>query len=109
MLCAKGHSIPDNVLACPVCAAKRGEQAFHDLQVEFLRKVVRGEYSYALRIAKVREHHVMMYSSQTRTFCGRHLETPQIRYEPYADDMFHSLCPDCRNVITSLIEEAKES
>jgi hypothetical protein len=105
--CPKGHFIPDNALACPTCAAERGEESFRRLQLEFLRKAVRGDFNYTLRIAKGSGQHVLMYSSYTRTFCGQELSVRlQIAYEPYSVDTLAKICSGCRIAITSAVKEA---
>jgi hypothetical protein len=106
MLCAKGHTMPDNLMMCPTCVAKKGDEAFRDLQVEFLRKVIRGEFSYSLRVAKSRERHVMMYASTTRTFCGLQLEaSPNFKYEAYDTETLSHVCAGCRIEIARLVAE----
>jgi hypothetical protein len=106
--CSKGHTMPENVLVCPICAATRGEDAFRKLQLEFLRKAVNRDFSYSLRIAKGTEKHVLMYSSYSRTFCGTELEMrPQIQYEAYDEDTLAKLCAGCRSAIASMVEEMR--
>jgi hypothetical protein len=106
--CPKGHAIPEKALACPACAAERGEKAFHDLQIEFLRKAMKGVYSYSLRVVKGNDRHVLMYSSYSRTFCGKELESrPHIHYEAYDEDTLAKLCAGCRSVIASMVEEMR--
>jgi hypothetical protein len=106
MLCAKGHLMADSAIACPACAAVRAEAALRELQVEFLRKTLNGEFSYALRIAKGIDRHVLMYSSHTRTFCGRDLEhRPKIDYQPYSAEAFGKICAGCRIEIARLVAE----
>ena len=105
--CLKGHHIPENALTCPTCARERGEAAFRDLQVEFLRKAASGEFSYALRVAKGVDRHVLMYSSYTRAFCGQELTgKPQIQYAPYNADTLVGICAACRTEIARVLEEA---
>jgi hypothetical protein len=99
--------IPDKVLVCPTCWAQQGEMAFQGLQREFLRKAARHEFGYSVRIAKGNEKHVLMYSSFTRTFCGKDLQVkPQIHYEAYDDDTLAKVCAGCRIAIAGLMQEA---
>jgi hypothetical protein len=105
--CPKGHSIPDNALACPDCAMARGDEALYNLQLEFLRKAASGEVNYTLRVAKGADRHVLMYTSYTRTFCGRELKgKPRIGYEPYSADALSHVCTGCRIALTSALKEA---
>lgn len=106
MICRNGHTVPDNVLICPACLAGRSDHALRELQIEFLRKVARGEFSYALRVAKGKERHVMMYGSWTRAFCGKELQAkPPITYEPYTDQTLEKVCAGCRIAIASVMQE----
>jgi hypothetical protein len=106
MICPKGHYVTENALACSQCATQRAEAAFRSLQAEFLRKAARGEFSYCLRVAKGRDRHVLMFSSYTRTFCGKELNAkPQIRYESYDDATVVNICASCRSAIASLMRE----
>jgi hypothetical protein len=107
--CSKGHYVSNNALFCATCAMERSESALQELQTEFLRKAANGEPSYTLRVAKGSERHVVMYSSQTRTFCGQELATkPQIRYEAYNDKTLATICAGCRSTIASVMEGHKK-
>jgi hypothetical protein len=102
--------MPEKAIACPTCIGEQNDRAMRDLQVEFLRKVARAEFSYSLRVAKGGDRHVLMYSSYTRTFCGRDLPTkPHINYEPYDDVTLAKVCAGCRSAIRSLLEEVVPS
>jgi hypothetical protein len=106
--CAKeGHFIPDKALSCPDCAKERDQQALQDAQLEFLRRTVRGDFNYTLRVIKDRDRHVLMYTSYKRTFCGQHLESkpPYIEYEPYNADTLSKVCAGCRVAIASMVRE----
>jgi len=104
--CAKGHFIPNANLACPQCATERGEEAFRELQVEFLRKAANGEPNYTLRVARGGERHVLMYTSFTKAFCGKDLKAkPQIAYEPLGPDTLSKVCAGCRVEIKRALQE----
>ena len=106
--CQQGHFVPETFLTCPQCAADRSNAAFHDLQLEFLRKVVSGEAGYALRVTRTPQKHVLMYTSYFKTFCGQELATEhQIAYKPYSTDMLFSVCAGCRAAIESAIQEVQ--
>jgi hypothetical protein len=95
--------VPDNVLFCPTCAAKRSDEALWELQREFLRRCVLGDYQ--LRITQDRNHHVLLYTTYTRTFCGRELAgAPKIKYEPYDDGTIRNLCAGCRGALAGAIQ-----
>ena len=103
--CPKGHAIPDKAVTCPDCAAEKGEEALQELQVEFLRKAQNGDWNYTLRVAKGPERHAVLYSTHSRTFCGRVLKVrPQIKYETYDERTLASLCPACRVAIVSALQ-----
>jgi hypothetical protein len=104
--CAQGHFIPEDKLTCPECATARGEEAFHSLQLEFLRKAADGEHNYTLRVAKGPDRHVLMYTSWVRTFCGQELKTkPQIAYEALDANALSRVCAGCRIEITRALQE----
>jgi hypothetical protein len=106
MLCSKGHWMDDNMMICSQCAAIRGESAFRDLQIEFLRKVISGKSAYSLRLAKGTQKHLLMYTSCTRTFCGKELQVaPQIKYESYGEETLTKVCAGCRSELKRLVEE----
>jgi hypothetical protein len=106
--CVKGHRVPDENLTCPECASARREQGLHEIQAEFLRKVVGGAFGYTLRVAKLPEKHVLMYTSYTRTFCGRELKAkPQISYQPYDAEALARVCAGCRIEIQRALQEVE--
>lgn len=97
----------DSALVCAVCMAEQDKQAMRELQLEFLRKTVNGEWNYGLRVAKMPERHVIMFSSQVRTFCGQELKTkPRISYEHYSDATLEKLCAGCRAAVQDAVAEA---
>jgi hypothetical protein len=111
MICVKGHTVPDSHMVCPACTAQAGAEGFRSLQAEFLRKAAKGEWPYSLRVAyrvaKNDVRHVLMYSSVTRTFCGKELEQrPHIKYERYCDETLAKVCAGCRMEIASIMREA---
>jgi hypothetical protein len=107
MICTRGHLMIDTALVCSICMAEQDRQAMRELQLEFLRKAVNGDWNYALRVAKMPERHVIMFSSQVRTFCGLELKTkPRIGYEAYTDATLEKLCAGCRMAVKDAVAEA---
>jgi hypothetical protein len=107
MTCKNGHLVPDKALACPTCANERGEKALQGLQPEFLKRAAKGQFSYSLRMAKGTEHHVLLYTSFTRTFCGQELKArATVVYTPYTEDGLAKVCTGCRIGIKSAMGEA---
>jgi hypothetical protein len=99
----------DNVVTCGKCAAERGETELRNMQAEFLRKAADGVFGYTLRIAKGREHHALMYQTNTRTFCGKELSfKPTIHYQEFSEAMAGPICVPCRIEIATIIQEAPE-
>lgn len=109
MICQKGHEMADNALLCPACTELQGfDKGFRLMQIEFLHKAMRGDYNYTLRVAKGREHHVIMYGMTSRTFCGEELpHKPPIYHQPYDEETLRKVCVKCRSVIAQFVEEIK--
>ena len=107
MICLRGHLMLDTALVCAVCMADQDRQAMRELQLEFLRKTVNGEWNYGLRVARMPERHAIMYSSQVRTFCGQELKTkPRIEYRAYNQETLDKLCAGCRSAVEDAVAEA---
>jgi hypothetical protein len=103
--CPAKHFIPDNNLACPTCVQEQAAAAFHDLQVQFLRKVARREFNYFLRVTQGRDKHAMMYGATTHTFCGKKLpRRPKLDDKPYYE--IEDICAGCRIAILAIMPEA---
>ena len=103
--CSKGHFIPNNVLTCPTCTTEASDEALRGMQVEFLRKAKGGDVNYTLRVARGGDRHVLMYSSFTRTFCGKELKSkPRIGYELFTSEALSNICSGCRVEIKRALE-----
>jgi hypothetical protein len=104
-VCPKGHTIPEKAVSCLECAIEQNEKAVAEQQVEYLRKARDREWNYTLRVAKGTERHAMLYSTHSRTFCGRLLKgRPQVQHEPYSDQVLATLCPACRAAIARALQ-----
>lgn len=104
MICAKGHSVPDNALCCPHCTAVNGDHGLHETQAEYLRRVASGQWP--LRIGK---GHLILFGSFTRTFCGQELPAKgKLNYRSYGDEQtLAKVCGGCRSRFNSMIAEVR--
>jgi hypothetical protein len=76
--------------------------------VEFLRKIVRGDFGYALVVTKGKAHaqkHAIMFTTKNHAFCGKEFENaPETEKKPYDGETLTALCPLCRSEIAAALE-----
>ena len=81
------------------------------VQLAFLRQaaqyVSENKIPYPLRVSKEPGRHVLRYGADARTFCGVDLALKRPKYEPYNDKTLSTVCPQCREALASLREEAE--
>ena len=95
-------TVPDSMIACPVCAEKRSAEALRKYQYHALKLVTLGHGSLHTRaIHGVR--HVKQFGAE-RTFCGEHT-TGHHRPGTVRPDDLSGVCEKCRAAVVAAIEE----
>jgi hypothetical protein len=97
--------IPDSMIACPVCATRRGNEALYARQLEPLRKIADGDGDLTTRaLGGVR--HVQLFGVE-QTFCGLPIQGGwRKNWFRVREDSPAQLCRPCWQKIQELTAKA---
>lgn len=102
------NPIPDNLLACPVCTDRDGDQTLMKHQLAFLERVAHGDWRLVTYRNPDGKQHIRLFGSD-RGYCGEPLTMQRkLRKEiQYTPDDLANVCAACRISVRKLMEEVQ--
>jgi len=100
--------IPNDLLACAICARERSDRAVREYQYAPLRQVMARRGKLTIRAAE-RKLHVEMFGTE-QTYCGIFL-SPQHRksWIEFDPAQMNRLCDKCRALLFEVADEARRA